>query len=155
MISGTNSIGGVMNRKIKLLTGAAGAVAVLGLGPGVMGAATASAAAHPAVKVIQNCGKYRACASYRPATFNTGFIKVRQIHWRTYNSRKAVGWGHFGKRYICNAKYAEGDTCVKLTFTDPVTKYRVRYYQDLLFQPATMGSTAHWSWHTAQWVGWR
>ncbi|MGA9492838.1 MAG: hypothetical protein WBV80_21665 [Mycobacterium sp.] len=142
-----------MNRRMKLLGDAAGAAAVIGLGLGGAGTATASAASHPAVKVIQNCGKYRACASYRPATFSLGFGKVKQIHWYRYNSRKAVGWGHFGKHYICNAKFAEGDTCVKLTFTDSVTKYRVRYYQHLLFQPATMGSTWRWSWHTARWVG--
>ena len=77
-----------MNRRMKLLGDAAGAAAVIGLGLGGAGTATASAASHPAVKVIQNCGKYRACASYRPATFSLGFGKVKQIHWYRYNSGK-------------------------------------------------------------------
>ena len=73
---------------------------------------------------------------------------------RTYNTRRAVGWGHFGKRYICNARFAVGDTCVKITLTSPVTdRAGDHYFNHLLFQPATMGGDSRWSWRTATYNG--
>ena len=45
------------------------------------------------------------------------------------------------------------DTCVKITLTDPVTEHGVRYFSHLLFQPATMGGSSHWSWRTARYQG--
>lgn len=143
------------NMKITKLAATLGGAVMLAAGLGATTAATAAPASARPVKVIQNCGRFLACASYRPSRFNPGHgLAINHVHWRTYNTRRAVGWGHFGKRYICNARFAEGDTCVKITLTSPVTdRAGDHYFNHLLFQPMTMGGYSTWSWRTATYNG--
>ena len=95
---------------------AAAAVAALALAGGLT-TTTAAAAAAPASapKVIQNCGKFRACASHRPRSFQLyRHTRITDIRWRRYSSTQAVGRGWFGRaRHVCNNHVpAVKDTCV-------------------------------------------
>jgi hypothetical protein len=128
-----------------------GCLSLFGLGLVTSGPVLASTAP----KVIQNCGHDRACASRRPSSFNPGYgLAIDRIRWHSYTGSQAVGWGRFGRRWVCSPRViAEKDTCVKITLTDPVTEHGVRYFSHLLFQPATMGGSSHWSWRTARYQG--
>ncbi len=133
---------------------AVAATAALALASGLGTATAASAAPAPAPKVIQNCGKYRACASYRPRVFKLyGHFRLNDIRWRRYTSTQAVGRGWFANaRHVCNGRVpADEDTCALLVFSSPVTREHVRYFSRLQFRPETMFSNWRWSWHTATW----
>jgi hypothetical protein len=135
---------------------AAAAVAALALAGGLATTTAAAAGAAPrsTPKVIQNCGKFRACASHRPRSFQLyRHSRINDIRWRQYTSTQAVGLGWFGHaRHVCNNHVpAVQDTCVLLVFSSPVTRERVRYYNRLQLRPETMFSNWRWSWHTATW----
>jgi hypothetical protein len=135
---------------------AAVAVAALALAGGLTTTTAAAASAVPAStpKVIQNCGKARACASHRPRSFQLSrHTRITDIKWRRYTPTRAVGLGWFGHaKHVCNDHVpAVEDTCVLLVFSSPVTREHVRYYNRLQLRPATMFSNWRWSWHTATW----
>jgi hypothetical protein len=135
---------------------AAAAVAALALAGGLTTTTAAAAAAVPAStpKVIQNCGKARACASHRPRAFQLSrHTRITDIKWRRYTPTRAVGLGWFGHaKHVCNDRVPAAEvTCVVLVFSSPVTREHVRYYNRLQLRPATMFSNWRWSWHTASW----
>ena len=85
--------------------------------PASAAAVAALAAAVPAStpKVIQNCGKFRACASHRPRSFQLyRHSRINDIRWRRYTPTRAVGLGWFGHaKHVCNDHVpAVKDTCV-------------------------------------------
>ena len=134
---------------------AAAVVVTLALAGG-LATTTAAAAPVPASipKVIQNCGKVRACASHRPRSFQLSrHILITDIKWRRYTPTRAVGRGWFGHaKHVCNKHVpAAKDTCVVLAFSSPVTRDHVRYYNRLQLRPATMFSNWRWSRPTATW----
>ena len=129
-------------------------VAALALAGGLATTTAASAAPAPTPKVIQNCGKYRACASHRPRVFQFyRHFRVNDIRWRRYTSTQAVALAWFANtKHVCNKRVpADKDTCALLVFTSPVTREHVRYFSHLQFRPETMWSNWRWSWHTATW----
>jgi hypothetical protein len=123
------------------------------LGLSLVSLGPASGASLP--KVIQSCGRYRACASFRPSAFNPGHgEEIDRIKWHSYTGTKAVGWGRYGTQWRCGGNLdAEQMTCVKITLSHPVTEHGITYFKTLLYQPATMGGYAGWDWHTAAYEG--
>jgi hypothetical protein len=137
--------------RIRIIAAIVAGASVLGLSLILPGPASGSALP----KVIQNCGRHRACASVRPPAFNPGHgLGIDRIKWRSYTSTRAVGWGRFGTTWRCGGSLdAEQMTCVKITLSHPVTEHGVSYFKTLLYQPATMGGYSGWDWHAAAYEG--
>jgi hypothetical protein len=137
--------------RIRIIAAIVACASVLGLSLILPGPASGSALP----KVIQNCGRHRACASVRPPAFNPGHgLGIDRIKWHSYTSTRAVGWGRFGTTWRCGGSLdAEQMTCVKITLSHPVTEHGITYFKTLLYQPATMGGYSGWDWHAAAYEG--